>query len=66
MPILQAAHVTAQLFLDAFCCAVKGYMRVLRLASTFEDKALHDMHDNIARKAVMRRAAKSCMRREGF
>jgi hypothetical protein len=43
MPILQAAHVPAQLFLDAFCCAVKGNMRVLCLAAAFEDKALHDM-----------------------
>ena len=63
MAILQTAHITAQLFFNAFGSTVKGDMRVLRLTPAFQDKALHHVHHNVAGEAIMRRASKCRMRR---
>ena len=63
MAILQTAHITTQLLFNALGSTVKSDMRVLRLTPAFQDKALHHVHHNVAGKAIMRRAAKCCMRR---
>ena len=54
MPVFQAALVTAQLLVDLLSSSIQGLMRVRRISMRLQDKALHDVGNNVACKHACR------------